>query len=207
MSSSLGFETTSTTVSYCLHELAKNPEKQRKAQLEIDEKFKITDDGAEMYEIIKSMKYLQSCMYETLRKYSPLPLLNRKCIKDYKVADSDFTIKKGTQLIIPIFGLQRDGDIYKDPLKFEPERFLNNPNGSDVDGSYFLPFGEGQRICIGHRMGKQNTTFQLALLLSQFNFELTKPSKDEITFNPTQLFLQPIGNIHLKVSLRNRLNK
>lgn len=147
-------------------------------------------------------------MFETLRKYAPLPLLNRKCVKDYKVADSDFVIKKGTPVIIPIFGLQRDPEIYQNPLKFEPERFLNNPSGSDFDGSYFLPFGEGRRVCIGHRMGKQNTTFQLALLLSKFNFELSKPSKDEIVFNPTQLFLQPSGNIlYLKVSLRNRANK
>lgn len=157
-----------------------------------------------MYAIIQSMKYLQCCMFETLRKYPPLTLLNRKCVKDYKIADSSFIIKKGTPVIIPNFGLHRDSEIYKEPLEFRPERFLDNPNGSDVDGLYFLPFGGGQRICIGHRMGKQNTTFQLALLLSKFHFELTDPAaKKEITFNPNQLFLQPIGNINLKVSLRN----
>lgn len=199
----IGFETTSTTVYFCLHELSKNPEKQRKAQAEVDEHFKSTDDGAEMYAIIKSMKYLQSCMYETLRKYPAVPLLERKCIKDYKVPDTDYTIEQGSQLIIPIFGLHRDPDLYNDPLKFEPERFLNNPTGSNFEGSYYLPFGEGQRICIGHRMGKQNTAFELAMLLSKFNFELTEPSKDEITINPNQLFLQPKDNINLKVSLRN----
>lgn len=155
-----------------------------------------------MYEIVKSMKYLQACMYETLRKYAPLPVLNRKCESDYKVSDSDFVIRKGTQVLIPIFGLQRDPEIYKDPLEFLPERFVNNPSGSDVEGLYYLPFGEGARVCIGHRMGKQNTTFQLALLLSKYNFELTTPNQKEIEFNPNQLFLQPIGNINLKVSLR-----
>lgn len=101
--------------------------------------------------MVKSMKYLQACMYETLRKYSPLPVLNRMCISDYKVSDSNFIIKKGTQVLIPIFGLHRDPEIFSDPLKFVPERFLKNQSGSDVDGLYYLPFGEGQRICIGHR--------------------------------------------------------
>lgn len=155
-----------------------------------------------MYEIIRSLKYLQCCMYETLRKYTPLPLLNRKCASDYKVPDTEMIIRKGTPVIIPIFGLHRDPQIYENPLEFNPERFLNRPSGSDAEGSYYLPFGAGQRVCIGHRMGKQNTTFQLALLLSKFNFELTKPSEQEIKFNPNQLFLQPIGNINLKVSLR-----
>lgn len=82
-------------------------------------------------------------MFETLRKYTPLPLLNRECVRDYKVTDSDIVIKKGTPVIIPIFGLQRDPEIYENPLEFKPERFMNNPSGSDVEGSYYLPFGEG----------------------------------------------------------------
>jgi cytochrome P450 family 6 len=191
-------------VSYCLHELAKNPQIQRKAQREVDSLFKPTDDGENMYEVLKSLKYIECCMNETLRKYTPLPVLNRECSKDYKVADSDYTIRRGTPVIIPIFGLHRDPDIYENPLEFKPERFEISPNGSDVDGMFYLPFGEGQRICIGHRMGKQNVKFQLALLLSKFNFELAKfSSSEEIKFNPNQLFLQPIGDINLKLSLRD----
>jgi cytochrome P450 family 6 len=179
-----------------------------------------------MYEIVKGMKYLECCMHETLRKYPPLPILQRECSEDYKIPDSDFIIRKGTPVIIPIFGLQRDPDIYENPLEFRPERFLNNASGSDMDGSYYLPFGEGNqinssaynflfnssihftgiRICIGHRMGKQNTCFQLALLLSKYNFELASDDAQEITFNPNQLFLQPIGNVHLKTSLRKKMN-
>ena len=109
-----------------------------------------------------------------------------------RIADSEFTIRRGTPVIIPIFGLHRDPDIYESPLEFKPERFENKPNGSDADGKPMadLPFGEGQRTCIGHRMGKQNVKFQLALLLSSSNFELANAnSSKEIKFNPKQLFL------------------
>lgn len=175
---------------------------QKIAQAEVDKHFKVSDDVGEMYEMLKKLKYLECCMLETLRKYPPLPVLNRKCVSDYQVADSDFVIKAGTQLLIPIFGLQRDPEIYENPKEFKPERFMNRPTGSDAEGSYFLPFGLGQRICIGHRMGRQNTTFQLAMLLSKFDFESNATSKEEVTFNPNQLFLQPMRNIHLGVKRR-----
>lgn len=51
---------------------------------------------------------------------------------------------------ISTFGLHRDPEFYPNPTEFRPERFLDFPNGSDVNrGLYYLPFGDGPRICIG----------------------------------------------------------
>lgn len=158
--------------------------------------------------MISNMNYLKCTMNEVLRKYTPLPVLTRLCNEDYRVQDSDIVIKKGTLVLIPIFALHRDENIYQDPLKFNPDRFMNNTTGgySYIDGMYFLPFGEGQRICIGNRMGKLNVRLQLAALLSKFNFELQEDTNlfKELKFNPKQLFLQPKEKILLKVSQRNK---
>lgn len=165
--------------------------------------FKITDNNDDNYEMIKKLTYLGCCAKETLRKYTPLPVLNRICTRDYHHYDTSVFIKKNTPVLIPIFALHRDKEIFENPLKFNPDRFLNNSRGSEVDGLYYMPFGEGQRICIGHRMGKQNVILQLATLLSCFNFHLiNEENSEELEFNPKQLFLQPIGNINLRVSLR-----
>lgn len=51
-----GFETSSTTISYCLYELARNPEIQRKVQEEIDSVDRLT------FEAINQMNYLESCI-------------------------------------------------------------------------------------------------------------------------------------------------
>lgn len=56
-----GFETSTTTTSFCLYELANNPKIQQKVQLEIDdiiEKF----NGQISYECISEMKYLEACI-------------------------------------------------------------------------------------------------------------------------------------------------
>lgn len=132
----------------------KNPEIKKKVQQEIDANFKVSDDPNDIYESVANLKYLDRCVLETLRKYPPLPVLSRICGEDYQIENSSMVIKKGTAVIIPIFALQRDENIYEDPLKFDPDRFLKNSNGSDYEGSYYLPAGEGIRGCLGQRMGR-----------------------------------------------------
>ncbi len=142
-----GFETSSINMSFCLYELCKHPEKQRKVQEEIDRVFgdaKSFDDVT--YEMIKDLKYLECCLDEALRLYPSLPTLIRKCVKDYKVPNSDLIIEKGTNLHIPIVGIQRDPEIFENPLEFKPERFIDSPTGSGRGkGLFYLPFGDGPR--------------------------------------------------------------
>jgi cytochrome P450 family 6 len=85
---------------------------------------------------------------ETLRKYPPVPGLNRICTKDYKVPGSNIMIKKDTKVWIPVLGLQRDPEFYPDPEKFDPERF-SEENKNERHPYTFIPFGEGPRVCIG----------------------------------------------------------
>ena len=141
-----GFETTSSAISYCLYELAKNQEIQRRAYHEIR---KVTKDDGINYDTINEMKYLDLCLAETLRKYPPLPVLNRRCTKDYIIPNTKQTILKGTSLLLPFYSIHRDEDYFKDPLEFQPERFLNNSNGSKIPGHFYYPFGDGPRMCIG----------------------------------------------------------
>lgn len=56
-----GFETSSTTMSYCLYELARNPDCQRKAQKEIDEILE-KHNGQITYESLSEMQFLESCI-------------------------------------------------------------------------------------------------------------------------------------------------
>jgi cytochrome P450 family 6 len=85
---------------------------------------------------------------ETLRKYPPVAFLSRKCTKDYTIPDTDLVVEKGIQVVIPVLGLHRDPKYFPDPEKFDPERFNDEAKRSRPHYVY-LPFGEGQRICIG----------------------------------------------------------
>jgi cytochrome P450 family 6 len=126
-------------MSYCLYELAKHQDIQRKVQKEIDEVLK---SGKLTYESINSLKYLECCIDETLRKYPIVPLLMRECTEDFKMPDSDLVIPKGMGLMIPVLGLHRDPEIYENPMQFKPERFSDSANGNgNSKGLFYLAFG------------------------------------------------------------------
>ncbi len=145
-----GFETTSTTISFCLYELAKNPDVQKKLQEEIDEVLLTDFNTHELnYEKITSMKYLAACVRETLRKYTPIPLLFREASNDYQISGSKTVIERGTPIVIPVHAIQNDPDYYPDPDEFIPERFLD---GKSNESDTFFPFGDGPRKCIGRKI-------------------------------------------------------
>lgn len=75
-------------------------------------------------------------------------ILNRICTEEIQLETTDIRIPKGTSVMIPVYGLHRDPDIYPDPDKFDPERF-SEENIKTRHPYAYLPFGEGPRICIG----------------------------------------------------------
>lgn len=189
-------------MSYCLFELAKNPEILKKVQKELDEVLKT---GKLNYESLHELKYLECCIDEALRKYPIVPLLMRECTEDFTIPNSDLVIPKGMGLMIPVLGLQRDPEIYDDPMQFKPERFLDSPNGNGKSkGLFYLPFGDGPRNCIGMRLGKVTTKLGLAIVLSKFSIEFCdKAMADtELEFDTMQFILTPVKTFNLKLTPR-----
>lgn len=85
---------------------------------------------------------------ESLRMHPPIAQLERVCTEDYTFPDSDLTLKKGTTVQIPVIGLHYDPEYYPDPYKFNPYRFSLEEKAKRSPYVY-LPFGIGQRNCIG----------------------------------------------------------
>ena len=142
-----GFETSSSTMQLCLYELCKNQNIQRKVQEEIDRVMKSSSAKEITYDLMQQLKYLECCVDETLRKYPIIPIHFRESTKDYKIPNTDIVIDKGTAVYISLMGIQRDPDIYEDPLTFNPERFLNSSTGNPKinKGLMYTPFGDGPR--------------------------------------------------------------
>ncbi|XP_055610461.1 probable cytochrome P450 6d5 [Uranotaenia lowii] len=195
-----GFETSASTISYCLFELSRNPDLQERAQSEIDSVFS-KSNGEPNYESLAQLKFLEGCVFETLRKYPPLSFLNRECIKDYQVPGTDITVEKGTQVVISLLGLQRDPNFFPEPDRFNPNRF--GEQGLKTDKPY-LPFGFGPRGCTGIRMGLMITKMSLAMLLSKFEFRLASDDfmNKELKFDKSTMTLSPVGGINLVACLR-----
>lgn len=167
-----GFETSSTTMSYCTYELSVNEEIQEKARQSVIDTLK-KHNNEFTYEAINDMDYLEQCVSETLRKYPVVSSLQRVALRDYKIPDTDIIIPKDQPVWIPIHGIQWDPELYPQPEKFDPDRFTPEEIAKRHQYAY-IPFGEGPRICIGMRFGLLETKIGLAKMLLNYKFTLDR---------------------------------
>lgn len=159
-----GFETSSSVQSYCLYELALNPDIQERLYKEIDSTIK--KHGDLTYQAIQEMEYLDMVVSETTRKYPTLPTLTRRCTKPFSMPAGN-RIEKGDRLVIPVWQLHHDPQYFPNPDLFDPERF-SKENKEKIKPHSYLPFGEGPRTCIGMRFGLLQTKVGLITVLRKF---------------------------------------
>lgn len=89
------------------------PDIQEKLRTELRQALK-SNNGYLTYEAILNLEYLGMVISEVLRKYPPLPFLDRECTNPvgFELSKySHFTIPKGMPIIIPIFSIHRDPEV------------------------------------------------------------------------------------------------
>ncbi|KAK9884789.1 hypothetical protein WA026_009014 [Henosepilachna vigintioctopunctata] len=192
-----GFETSSTTMTFCFYELAKNKSIQDRVRKEIRD-VSSKYNGEVTYDAIMDMNYLDQVLNETLRKYPPLPCLHRKCNKTYKVPGADLILEKGMRVTIPVIGIHHDPDYYPDPGKFDPDRFTEE-NKRNRKQFTFLPFGDGPRICIGARFGIMQAKIGLIAVLLNYEVSINAKTVEPLTFEPESFILTTKGGLWLNV--------
>ncbi|XP_075149587.1 cytochrome P450 6a2-like [Haematobia irritans] len=192
-----GFETSSSNMSYGLFQLAKNPEKQEKLRQEIEEVLKKYNNVLS-YEAMKEMTYLDQVITETLRLYPALATLQRVCLEDYRIPDSDIILEKGTSVAIPVRAIHHDPKIYENPEQFEPERF--HPSQEQLrHPQSFLGFGDGPRNCIGLRFGRMQVKVGLIALLTKFKFSLSPKTPKEVEISNYSFVTVPGNGVWLRI--------
>ena len=91
--------------------------------------------------------YVDAVVRETLRQRPILPVTARRLQEDMEVGD--FAFPRGWTLMPAIFLIHQDPEVFPEPERFRPERFLEDPRPS---ARVWLPFGAGSRHCIGSHL-------------------------------------------------------
>ncbi|XP_055697201.1 cytochrome P450 6a9-like [Phlebotomus papatasi] len=196
-----GYETSSSTMTFALYELAQHQDIQNRAREEVISILK-KYNGEYTYEACMEMKYLDRIINETLRKYPVIPNLIRVCHKDYQVPDTKHIIEKGTSVQIPIYAIHHDPEFYPDPDKFDPERFTEE-NMKNRNSCAWIPFGDGPRNCVGMRFGMMQTRVGLANLLSKYRVKTSPKTPIPMVMDPQTVVLSPKGGMWLHVEKVN----
>ncbi|KAG9441543.1 hypothetical protein H6P81_017397 [Aristolochia fimbriata] len=165
-----GTSTSSDTVEWAMAELLLNPEAMAQAITELHDTI---DPGREVEESdIARLPYLQAIVKETLRLHPAAPLVLHRAICDGEI--SSYSVPKDTRVIVNVWAISRDGEIWEDPTCFKPERFLDSK--VDYIGQHFefIPFGAGRRMCPGMPLAIRMVNLMLASLLHSFAWELPR---------------------------------
>jgi cytochrome P450 len=138
-----GHETTASGLNWTWYLLSQHPEVEARLHAEIDA---APDMTAPSLAQMETLTYTQQVVNEALRLYPPGWLLSRRTIE----ADvlGGYPIAPGTNVLLPLYLLHRDGRFWKDPDVFWPERFAPE-HESERPRFAYMPFAAGPRHCIG----------------------------------------------------------
>ncbi|XP_054167648.1 cytochrome P450 3A8-like [Oppia nitens] len=165
-----GYETTASTLSIVSYLLAKNPVVQEKLFEEVDDYFIHNSQKDVDYDILRSLKYLDAVIKESIRLYPNSPFIEREANTDYTLS-TGIQIKTGQQIHIPIYAIHRDDDNFPRADQFIPDRFLDDNDIQQPHNPYvYLPFGIGPRNCLGKRLVDLISKLSLANAVHKYRF-------------------------------------
>ncbi|CAG2113217.1 unnamed protein product, partial [Medioppia subpectinata] len=183
-----GTETTHATFQWLLLFMAYKPEYQDKLSAEINREI---GDRVPVVEDKSRLNYTLAFISEILRHKNPFPIgVFHKALVNSKIGG--YPVAQNTQVVLHQQAIMKDAKHWKNPDKFEPERFLDE-NGQFIQTKpvAYMPFSYGRRICPGESLAINDLFLVLALvrfiqLTSDYRIELHSEHGD-----PTPDVLEP----------------
>ncbi|KAI6691167.1 hypothetical protein NL676_027995 [Syzygium grande] len=171
-----GTDTVALLTEWTMAELVLNPNAQTKLQSELD--LVLGDKSVNDADVAK-LPYLQAVVKETLRVHPPGPLLSwaRLSTSDVHLSNG-MVVPPGTTAMVNMWAITHDPNVWKDPLAFRPERFLDGTAFDDGIINFdvrgvdlrLAPFGAGRRSCPGKNLGLASVSLWVAKLVRRFNW-------------------------------------
>ncbi|XP_039497985.1 cytochrome P450 4ae1 isoform X1 [Drosophila santomea] len=143
-----GHDTTTSAVSFCLYLLSRHEAVQQKLFEELTMHYGQDLSRGVLLSDFAALPYLSCVVKESLRLYPPIPAVAR-CLEKDLVIDEGY-IPVGTNVVVLLWQLLRDEELFANPLVFQPERHLGEEAPRLSPYSY-IPFSAGPRNCVGQK--------------------------------------------------------
>ncbi|KAF9263088.1 cytochrome P450 [Marasmius fiardii PR-910] len=162
-----GADTTVSSLYSVILALVLNPEVQSRAQAEIDEV--VGRDRLPSLRDRGSLPYLKALVTEAMRWHSVAPFNFRRVMEDD--VQNGYLIPKNSTIVINQWQLLHDPEVYPEPMKFDPVRFLPREGYTMPPDPRLYAFGTGKRICPGRYLAEASIFIATAMILSVFRIE------------------------------------
>lgn len=157
-----GYETTASALAWACHYLAQHPEAMRKLQAEVDQ---VLGDRRPTFADLPRLAYTRMVLQETLRLRPPSWWTPRQASED-DIIDG-YHIPAGTTVAALTYVVHRHPEFWPDPERFDPERFLPERQ-QERHKHAWIPFGAGQRMCIGRDFSIMEGQLALAMIMQRY---------------------------------------
>jgi cytochrome P450 len=154
-----GHDTTSYALTWTLYLLSQNRPVLEKLQCELDE-----IEGVHVNSL-ESLPYALATFKEGLRLYPTIPSVPRIALKATTLAG--FEVPEDSRLFLSLYLIHRHKKFWQDANHFKPERFLETPQLKA-----YIPFGLGERYCLGKNLAMLQGHLLLAMMIKYFDFSL-----------------------------------
>lgn len=161
-----GHETTALTLAWAVERVLLHPEVLQRLRVEL-----ATVTGGEPLqpEHLPRLEYLDAVIKETLRQRPIIPIVARMVARPFRLGEYDLPVGA---IVAPCIALtQSRPDLYPEPDRFSPERFV----GQRSDPYGWFPFGGGVRRCVGMAFAVYEMKIVLATWLGRGELELEQP--------------------------------
>ncbi|KAJ9134091.1 Cytochrome P450 [Pleurostoma richardsiae] len=180
-----GSNTTLATSTVALLNLMQNPDVFQKARAEIDRV--VGTDRLPSLADRPSLRYIDYLVEETTRWRPLSPIgIPHKSLKD-DIYNGMF-IPKGTYVYYNTYAMSRDTSVYKEPERFNPDRYTPKEEGGDGEPFLVGPFGFGRRICVGRHLAQASVWIIVATMVATMDISRPtgpdgKPREQQIRFS------------------------
>lgn len=188
-----GHETSASSLTWSLYLLSKCPNLQENLFAEVKSVIK---DGKICFDDLKKLEGINSLFNESLRLYPPVSFLPREATKPLEMRGKKIMPKD--MITVAPWLLHRNKNYWHRPHDFKPERWFDDSEKESIKDC-FIPFGKGERICIGAGFARQEAILILAHLI--YNFRITLPQGQKIKVI-SRLTTRPKNPIRLQFTKR-----
>ncbi|ODQ79837.1 hypothetical protein BABINDRAFT_8031 [Babjeviella inositovora NRRL Y-12698] len=187
-----GHETTGISLSYVAWELSRPVNLEIKARLhqEMVDVFGEPPKGDSSFsppldslEVIDQLPYLEAFMQEILRVHAAIPgseprLVDRKYVAH--VGGFEVEIPRQTIVSVQPWSMHRNSEVFAQPDKFMPERWLNQAGETleayktrlHLQKKFMCPFGQGPKMCLGMNIAVLEMKLCVANLYWRFDSKI-----------------------------------
>jgi cytochrome P450 len=163
-----GYNPSGMVLYWTLFLLGQHSEALKKVLAELDQ---LIQGEVPTPEDVEDMPYLEGALKETMRLFPAGTWTARLAMQDFEL--DSHPLMKGTWIVMSPYVTHRIPEVFPDPYRFVPERWLSiHPSAYE-----FMPFSAGPRYCIGTSLAMMQLKIAMSILLKRYQYRLKPGTK------------------------------